>query len=258
MGDFIQMNCPTCGGKLEIQKNAKSAVCQYCGNEHLIKPTEGGIPQDTYANCPFCKKDDKVEKVTAIIRRNTEKRAKKSKSKVSELATRLAPPDKPKLIPKPEFPLISIPQPKYLKKDYSNSGCGVLIIGIGGLMVPFVFSSYMSTITAIIIALLSIGVLMWGIVLLRSGNKKRKIDKKEYELKYLEYQKKYKKLQEEYAVRLEEVKAENEKIKLSRPNALKRWEKLYYCYRDDCVFIPEEGSYSSLSEIKDYIYQTEG
>ena len=65
-----------------------------------------------------------------------------------------------------------------------------------------------------------------------------------------------KKLQEEYEKRLEEVRVENEKIKLSRPNALKRWEKLYYCFRDDCVFIPGEGSYSYLSEIKDYLYQT--
>ena len=257
MGDLVQMNCPTCGGKLEIQKNSKSAVCQYCGNEHLIKPTEGDIPQDTYAKCPLCKKDDKVEKVTAIIRLNTEKSANKSEYQLSGLAARLSPPDKPKFVPKPKKQKLNFPQKKYFEKNYNQFGLIVLVLGIllfscMGLMILVEPDTLLTA-----ILLLSVGIIVLGIHLIKSSEKRRKDDEKKYIIKcFLENQKMNKKLQEEYEKRLEEVRVENEKIKLSRPNALKRWERLYYCYRDDCVFIPGEGSYSCLSEIKDYIYQT--
>jgi len=37
--------------------------------------------------------------------------------------------------------------------------------------------------------------------------------------------------------------------------AYKRWEKCYYCHRDDVVFIPGESGYIRPSELEEYCYQ---
>ena len=35
--DFITLNCPNCGGKLEVTPDMERFVCKYCGNEHIVK-----------------------------------------------------------------------------------------------------------------------------------------------------------------------------------------------------------------------------
>jgi hypothetical protein len=52
------------------------------------------------------------------------------------------------------------------------------------------------------------------------------------------------------------VKAEmddRDKIKNAWKNAIKRWNQLYYCARDDCVFIPGENSSASVSNMQEYL-----
>jgi hypothetical protein len=36
--------------------------------------------------------------------------------------------------------------------------------------------------------------------------------------------------------------------------AMARWNKLYYCSRDDCVFIPEEDTSAPIAQMMNYIY----
>ena len=38
-------------------------------------------------------------------------------------------------------------------------------------------------------------------------------------------------------------------------HAMNRWNRLYYCYRDDCIFVIDSTSYSEPSKMKEYIYQ---
>lgn len=35
--NFITLNCPNCGGKLEVTPDMERFVCKYCGNEHIVK-----------------------------------------------------------------------------------------------------------------------------------------------------------------------------------------------------------------------------
>jgi len=37
--------------------------------------------------------------------------------------------------------------------------------------------------------------------------------------------------------------------------AIKRWEKTYYCHRDDCVFIINEDGYAGLSDLTNFLYR---
>ena len=39
------------------------------------------------------------------------------------------------------------------------------------------------------------------------------------------------------------------------PKAMERWNKLYYCFRDDCIFIPSEKTYAEVGSIKEYVFR---
>jgi len=43
LADFITLTCPTCGGKLQITPDLDRFACSHCGNEHLVKRSEGVI-----------------------------------------------------------------------------------------------------------------------------------------------------------------------------------------------------------------------
>lgn len=43
MGDFVTLTCPTCGGKLQITPDIDRFACVHCGNEHIVKRSEGVI-----------------------------------------------------------------------------------------------------------------------------------------------------------------------------------------------------------------------
>ncbi len=41
--DFISLQCPNCGGKLQIGNDIHRLTCQFCGLEHLVRHNEGAI-----------------------------------------------------------------------------------------------------------------------------------------------------------------------------------------------------------------------
>jgi hypothetical protein len=43
VADFITLSCPTCGGKLQITPDIDRFACAHCGNEHIVKRSEGTI-----------------------------------------------------------------------------------------------------------------------------------------------------------------------------------------------------------------------
>jgi hypothetical protein len=43
MAEFVTLSCPSCGAKLKIENNLKLFACSHCGNEHMVKRTEGVI-----------------------------------------------------------------------------------------------------------------------------------------------------------------------------------------------------------------------
>ncbi len=67
MADLISLLCPSCGGKLQVSPKASTMTCQHCGNEHLVRHEAGAITLEAYARCPQCGRNDKSEKVTAVI-----------------------------------------------------------------------------------------------------------------------------------------------------------------------------------------------
>lgn len=139
MTDIISLVCPSCGGKLDVASNTTTLVCQHCGNEHLVRREQGSVTLEAFARCPNCGRNDKVEKVTAILASQTHevkgietrtevvvgtegqghlqaREALYSRTQVSLLVQRLSPPERP---PTPPAKL-------------GGSGKGWLVPAVGG------------------------------------------------------------------------------------------------------------------------------
>jgi hypothetical protein len=65
------------------------------------------------------------------------------------------------------------------------------------------------------------------------------------------YQKKY----QEYQDLIKKIAQEVENVNSDWKRALNRWDQLYYCSRDDCVFIPGDNSSAPISQLKEYVYK---
>jgi hypothetical protein len=57
-----------------------------------------------------------------------------------------------------------------------------------------------------------------------------------------------------YQQQFEAVKREHENITKGHERAIARWDQLYYCSRDDCVFIPGETTSAPLAKMRNYLY----
>jgi Zn-finger nucleic acid-binding protein len=117
--DYISGVCPNCGGSLQVEPNIEKVTCQFCGTVHIIRQNvANAVTLESFAGCPLCERNDRSEKVSAIIRNQTTKsdsvinqqqvyKDKKGKTviknvavpvqtqNISELAKRLAPPTRP-------------------------------------------------------------------------------------------------------------------------------------------------------------------
>lgn len=152
MGDLITLNCPSCGGKLEVSKNVSILNCVHCGSEHLVRREGGAVTLESFARCPKCNRNDRVEKVTVILR---------SHSKDTDLVKYLAKPIPPATDPKPE-PLKKpelrpkpnlkpkpqpLPKPKLLPKPDLYIRKPKVIFLIIGLL--FLLVTYVSALTSL-------------------------------------------------------------------------------------------------------------
>jgi predicted RNA-binding Zn-ribbon protein involved in translation (DUF1610 family) len=285
MPNLITLVCPSCGGKLKISPNAVTMTCQFCGNEHMVKHEEGGIISlEAYARCPVCGRNDKVEKVSAILVSQTQEISGTEKNQllvgptgqqqlvtrdipftrkqISVLGQRLVAPDSPSPSSYPPFP----PAPILPSRPSKGGAVSMIVIGIiiaviafvsgacGGIMFIFaladtdVSGSAGAGLTGLLILLISGIALLAGVGLAIGGAVVRKKVKAtpdpQIEIR-LHYQK-----------QVDAVQRERERIDDEYKRAMERYEKLYYCFRDDCVFIPGETTSSPLARMGDYLYAT--
>ena len=274
MEDIIQLTCPACGGKLNVSANTTLLVCQHCGTEHIVRREGSAVTLESFARCPRCGRNDRAEKVSAILSSHTQKISSseiqmrivpnqygqpvyqrvsvpKTLTQSSELAKKLAPPEKPNPLPKPSM------QPLPHKKSNSKLTFGIILLVISVIGVIFSilsatigltgngdFPIYL-TLLCLVPTILAGGV---GILLTILGITSSQKLKSRY--------------QEEYAQTIQRNKnvfqnwqETNQRLTQNWQNAMDRWHALYYCHRDDCVFIPEEGTSAPLEKMNDYLFQ---
>jgi flagellar basal body-associated protein FliL/predicted RNA-binding Zn-ribbon protein involved in translation (DUF1610 family) len=229
---LIPAVCPNCGGKLQVDTSADTVICQYCGTEHLIRrDMTGSVTLEAFARCPLCKRNDRSEKVSAILKNQTgQSESVVSQQRVytdskghtktqtvnvpvktvqtSDIARRLAPPPPPPTV-----------QSKSGKKN------SLLVLSIIVMFIGIVLLFKSNFVWGIIFALIAVG----GFFLWHSS--RRKAQEK---------------------ARQQQSSTNNAYQQWQQ--AISRWEKLYYCGRDDIIFIPGEITSAAVSDMLTYIH----
>lgn len=235
------MYCSECGSKLS--QDAK--FCYKCGAQIVQVEKDDRtkiassddkrvtVSRTTHTQgikCPQCNKDDKVQKVTAIVAGqrheisggswNTQvyidKEGKKrsedhyvpySATQMSVLAQHLSPPTEP---------------------DAGSNTGGIVgtigLLGVAALCGCMGLSAGEQSV-GLIVGAIVLGIVGVGVFISTNNNYKERLD---------------------HVQRVEKPRWRRAK---------ERWDKLYYCSRDDIVFIPSENKSVPLYQMTDYIFQ---
>jgi predicted RNA-binding Zn-ribbon protein involved in translation (DUF1610 family) len=270
MSDLITLNCPSCGGKLQVNPKATTLVCEHCGTEHMVHRDGDAVTLESFARCPRCNRNDRAEKVSAIMSSQTQnidsqdwrtevyitptgQRASrqvpvpKVMKQMSELAMRLTPPEKPNPIPKPRL----LPYPN--RKSNALLIIGIILLVVSALMFAGTLLAGMMELfedTGMFLICLapSLLAILAGIVLTVLGIINHARVKNKYQQAWSFVARRNRDITQKW-------KETNDKRMSGWQRAMDRWDSLYYCHRDDCVFIPEEGTYAQLAKMKDYLFE---
>jgi hypothetical protein len=238
----------------------------------MIRRDAGEVTLESYARCPICNRNDKAEKVTAILRSQTHSAqgiayqtvtttvntgfgstpvsqqvpVPVQTSQTSDLAKFLAPPIKPE----PDKSIIVDEKPSH------KSLVGALFFGLAGvgflLLTLIVFAIYLSELSnienivvaaatvlgLILLALSSLGLSVFLFIATVPKERRRNRERKSA-----------------YEEKIRQRQHGNEEAERRWATALDRWNQLYYCGRDDCVFLPGTNSHAPVSAMVDYLYR---
>jgi len=270
MSDLITLTCPSCGGKLQVNPNATMLVCEHCGTEHMVHRDGDAVTLESYARCPRCNRNDRAEKVSAILSSQTQNinsqdwrtevyitpqgqritrqvPISKVTKQMSELAKRLTPPEKPKPLPKPRL----IPYPNKKSNTLLIIGIILLVISAFFFVITLLagFMEFFEDTGMFLICLIpSFLAVAAGVVLTILGIISNAKHKMNYQKARFEVTRRNRNVTKQW-------QEASEKRMSKWQKAMDRWDALYYCHRDDCVFIPEEGTYAPLTKMKDYLFE---
>jgi ribosomal protein S27E len=270
--DFITLACPSCGGKRTVKPGTTSVKCEYCGNEYLSNPRAGGGFLEMASQCPICHRNDRVEKVSSIIAhqiqhiQGTTLQNQTVVDHEGKVQTQIMPTpynatqatvlaqnlNHPPV--EPHIPSISLnpPQPfdieAYIKQGKSIKN---ICAGIGGVsivigVIAFLASGFSSDGLIAFFWLLAIGALI-GVPGWFIGRAHQTIKDHPGEIKRLEH--KQQAALDAYHRTLEE----KERILTQYQKECQNWDHLYYCYRDDCIFVPGKGHAAPVNELDSYL-----
>lgn len=222
--------CPGCGASYEVTYQ----FCPHCGRakpapQQVNVTYEERVPRNA---CPECHKNDKVEKVSAIVNRDTVQISGSSQStstyvdrngytrhetsdnpfsgvQQSNLAARLSPPAKP------EAKGACLRYLLYLPVLLLGGACFAMLTVAG----PSQSGKTMAGVGMLVVILL----LVWITLSIRNINRKAK------------------------------EKQAQEMVRWNK--AVARWEQLYYCHRDDVLFVPGQSETIPVQSMLDYLYR---
>jgi hypothetical protein len=272
--NLLMLSCPACGGKNKIAPSSTSIVCSYCGISYMVAPEIIKKIQDSFYACPKCHQADHVEKVSSIILRGVTHTDGFSFSVTSLNPGRLMPNIIPtsyhgvqssdlakKLNNPPKPPPISNPSlPKPIDTDrYYRTGRDLLIISVlilGIFMLCGVFPLFQSIVknsskflpTMVCVCSTVVGLLFF-IPLLITGFHRYNL--KNNTARKNDLDQRYKKEIEIYNQKVNE----NAEKQRGFQKAINNWNNLYYCYRDDCVFVPGSEKFASSEQFQNYLYE---
>lgn len=243
MDEIVKLNCPNCGGKLNLNIFSNSVTCVYCGQSSLITGATGLI--NSQSRCPLCGDKDAVRKVSVMMLSQ------------DPIVEHLRPPLKPK-IPSLEEYLLS------KRENQSDSTASIekppkknmlLFIGLAAFLVILIFNiGFNNWNEALISVLLILAVGIMGYLAYRAWIYNNSV----YKILESDYIKKIQKASDEKKHKMELLRGEYEKMAEDSWKkfelALKRWDYLYYCSRDGILFVPGGDRFTKVGEMMKYLY----
>ena len=247
---FISLICPYCGSNLQRDEKRNLLVCPACGSEHLIKENVGSLtppPRENINTCPRCMRNDQVMKVSAILGIQVQESKGTASvptlqtdykgriysstqtiyshaTQMSNLVQRLRMPDLP-------------PEPNV-------SGCltfvewlvYIITAGIAFLFLMALFSLANSSSPVPIPCMVSIIILFIIFIVLSNFLNRRN-----------------KKIRHDLQIEMNRYKNE---ILPKWKRAQERWNKAYYCGRDDLVFMIDEETAVDAERFSTWLIET--
>lgn len=251
MDDLITLSCPSCGGQLKLESNTTNYTCYYCGQQHRLRIED----VEEYGRCPICRRNDKVEKVRGIV------------LKRGNLSSRLAPPEDPEK----SFVYQPKPKPKPLQKPtivdgivkskYTKRSKIIFVITIA-LIVLFVIlvnkdSTRIYPVWFILFGF--IGLILSFVFYIKGIIDGKKLNKTYQEQQISTWILKNEKIEQDWSDYIQKYDTEFHQksaiMKEKYSKAMLRYELLYYCQRDDCVFIPGESAHAPSARIMEFLYK---
>ncbi len=243
MSDFINLECQGCGASLQVDKDLLHASCPYCGKETIIKHNDDKI-LELHNRCPVCRRNDRVKKVSSIM------------TSVEANRHFFAPPQKPG---RPQGIGVDAPlRPPVVTSNKPNVGlliaAGVLIFfALSGLGVIFDDPSAAGG-GLFVVAIFALP----AYLLIKRYQKQRKDfgqsvgDQQQNLTQYQERVNQYNQALQEQNRSAEEM---YQKWIENWQAAVEKWNQLYYCERDDCVFIPGSDEKAPLKDLEKFCYK---
>lgn len=226
---------------------------------------------ESYARCPRCGRNDRAQKLKALYEYETAPPA---------LLTKLEPPKMSSINPPaykeiPDYEPPDKPVPENLPNNPEPSPYLVTSILFGSLllMLWFLVFQYSSrndnpiTTEKIIFAILSAVILILFFVGIRHSKKlkqkflqNRADAEKRYENRLSKWKHTVQYKKQKHKDIVQKIQNENRTIKrkyykdrTDKQKEIALWGKLYYCYRDDTVFIPDTGDFSQVNKLHEFL-----
>ena len=239
MNELISLQCPNCGGIIQVGKEVNQFQCEYCGTVHLLKDhPEGSLK--AYPVCPCCGRRDQVKGVPAVLARNP------------HLAKWLRRPRMPANLAKAR----ETPRPPELRTVQPVSRGSVFLQAAGLIsLAVFVWLLVAGRLSDLFGAAALLFVTLLGYLSLRIRMENVRNIKEVNQQLLSDYQAEVESF-ERYLQQPASLKGQRAAIVnlLAWRRACLRWEQLYCCERDDVVFLPGEAEYKSLAEINRILY----
>jgi hypothetical protein len=256
--DLIPAVCPNCGGKLQVDPGADTLICQYCNTEHIIRRTvDGAVNLEAFARCPLCRRNDQVEKISAILKKQTSQsdgyvpqqeiytdsdghahsrtvNVRVQTTHKTDLAQGLNPPE----LARPKEPSS---RPTWMILGcaiilFISIGCSLVYAIAGMLTILFNQSSSPPNYSYLFASACATAAMLIPVGLFFLWKSSKKKDEARVNQELSAYQQAYQQWQQ----------------------AMARYENLYYCGRDDVVFIPGEKTSANVADLMRYIYTNPG
>lgn len=228
--------CVGCGSSYEDQYQ----FCPFCGRAKPSKPElaiakEVTIKEDSELACPRCHKSDKVEKISSIIAHQTNK--SQGYIPVSHTYS-----DSNGHIHTNTY-----------NEGFSSTTTSNLATHLAFRIKPPIEPKKENNIMWYIVIIMVLFYSIGGISTMFSGGSQEEpgmcIISPFFILFCLWMVKRNRRKNETLGSRREEYHRDLERFAMYK----KRWSKVFYCYRDDSVFIPGEDGYSSVEALEEFV-----